>query len=337
MMNAQNIFVRQISDNRFPWRFVDFLRCPVDGGEFLAKSDDGSHGEAIVRGSLICQSCHCSFPVIDGILRLFKADQLEQEALHEVQYRDDIRNHSSEEIHLFETSLRSRLEIPQHVTELKLRADSVLLEFACGRGKFTVPFLSTCSKVLAIDFSLASLETLAKRIPSGTEVGLVHADITQLKFKPQSFDRAFSTTPLDSREQRMTMHQIASAALNDDGIYVFSVENYSLRTKLLGNPRLTRYPGEGSLFLRMTHEEAEAEAAPYFSHVKSRPIQIFLPVIKSPWISRLFERVPVFRHFGDLLLVRASKPARIPQIDERTEGNTLFRFLYRALRLPQGY
>jgi uncharacterized protein YbaR (Trm112 family) len=336
-VNTQNIFVRQISDNRFPRRFVDSLRCPADGGEFLAKSDSGSHGEAIAQGSLICQSCNRSFPVIDGILRLLDTDQLEQEELHEVQYRDDISNHSSEEIHRFETSLRSQLEIPQHVAELKLRADSVLLEFACGRGKFTVPFLRTCSKILAVDFSLASLESLARRIPSGAEVGLVHADITQLKFKPQSFDRAFSTTALDSREQRMAMHQITSEALNDEGIYVFSVENYNLRAKLLGNPRLTRYPGEGSLFLRMTDEEAEAETAPYFGRVKSRPIQIFLPVLKSPWISRLFERIPVFRHFGDLLLVRASRPARIPSIDERTGGNALFRYLYGALKLPEGY
>lgn len=336
-MQAHDIFLRQLSDNRFPWPFIDILRCPADGGELVVESCDGPRGEAIRRGSLACQSCHRSFPIIDGILRLLHVDQLDEEALHEIKYRDDAGQHSQKEIQSFETSLRSRLEIRQHVRALNLNSNSVVLELACGRGKFTIQLLKTCRVLLGVDFSLASLETLARRLAPETQVGLVHADITQLKFKRESFDRAFSTTPLDSREQRMTMHRITSEAVTDDSVYVFSVEYYGWRTRLLGNPRLTRYPNEGSVFQRMTREEAEGEAAPYFSRVKSRPIQIFIPVVKSVRLGRLAERIPLLRNFGDLLLVRASRPIRTPPLNQRTQGSRLFKSLCKWLKLPDTY
>lgn len=337
MRSTGGSFPRQLSDNRFPRWWIDILRCPTDGGELALDSSDSASGEAIRRGSLTCLSCHRSFAIKDGILRFLHAEQLDEEALHEIQYRDDARQHSLEEIWSFETSVRSRLEIPQHVKTLDLHPDSVVLELACGRGKFTTKLLKVCRRLMGVDFSLASLETLARRLPAEAEVALVHADITQLKFKPRSFDRVFSTTPLDSREQRMVMHRLASDAVTDGGIYVFSVEYYGWRTRLLGNPRLARYPREGSVFQRMTRQEAEGEAAPYFSAVQSRPIQIFIPILKSIRLGRILERVPLLRNFGDLLLVRAARPIRLPRLDERTPGSTLFKSLCKCLRLPDTY
>ena len=219
--------------------------------------------------------------------------------MHEVKFRDEQGRFSEETIRQFENKHSSRLEIPQHVSALKLDSQSVVLEIACGRGRFTILFSKICRAILAVDFSLASLETLARRLNPGIEVGLVHADITQLKFTPQSFDRAFSTTSLDSREQRMSMHRIVSEALRNDGVYVFSTEHYDLRTRLLGNPRLMQYPGGGSLFQRMTSTEVESEAAPYFMRVKSRPIQIFIPFVKSVLLSRFLRAGSATQEFWE--------------------------------------
>lgn len=336
-MQAQDIFLRQVTDIRFPQRFIGAVHCPADNGELVLESSDGPPGESIGQGSLTCRSCLHSFPIVNGILRLLDVNDLDEEAIHEINYRDQACQHSQDQIRSFETSFRSRLEVHQHVTALNLNSSSLLLEFACGRGKFTMEFLKICRTVVAVDFSLASLESLARRLPPEGEVGLIHGDITQLKFRPKGFDRAFSTTPLDSREQRMAMHRITSDALTDDGIYVFSVENYSRRTKLLGKPRLSRYPNEGSVFQRMTQCEAEGEAVPYFRWVKSRPIQIFVPIVKSVIVGRFFERVPFLKDFGDLLLVRASHPMRLPEINQSTKGSRLFKLLYRWLQLPDYY
>jgi ubiquinone/menaquinone biosynthesis C-methylase UbiE/uncharacterized protein YbaR (Trm112 family) len=323
-----------ILDHGFPLRFIGVVRCPRDGGDLALGSSDRPAGEAISRGSLSCKFCGHSFPIVNGILRFIELAQLDEEALLEVKLRDEQGRLSQEQVRQDEARAWSKLEIPQHVAALNLDSKSVLLEVACGRGRFTVQFLKVCRTILAVDFSLASLEALARRLAPGIEVGLIHADITQLRLAPQSFDRAFSTTPLDSREQRMTMFRTISDALTDDGVYVFSVEHYDLRTRLLGNPRLTRYPNGGSVFQRFMRDEAEREAAPYFLRVKSRPIQIFLPFVRSVLIGRSFEQVPLLRNFGNLLLVRALNPMRTPKIDQCTQGSRLFRSVYRWLKLP---
>lgn len=318
----------------FPPHLVPFIRCPVDNGEMAALSRANTPTGTILRGSLACRSCNRSFPIVNGIVQLLQTEELDEEGLYEVQYRDAQGMASEEEIEWFETKHSSRLEIPQHMAALNLKSEYVVLELACGRGRFTLRFEGKCRSVLAIDFSSSSLGTLSRRLGSGFEVGLVHGDITKVNLKPKSFHRVFSTTPLDSREERIAMHRLAADALRDDGIYVFSVEHYDLRTRLLGNPRLMRYPGGGSTFQRMASMEVETEAHPYFGEVLSRPIQIFLPFIKSVLLSRMIEFIPLLRQFGNLLLVRAAAPIRVPGMNQRTAGSRVFQLVYRWLNLP---
>ena len=239
----------------FAPRYAAVLRCPVDDSELQVESSDCPFDQPIFNGALSCKTCRRVYPIEEGILRFFEATDLPEEALHELNWRDQQGEDSVEQNRLFETKLASRLEIPQHVTAMKLDSQSVVLELACGRGRFTVQFLKVCKAVVAVDFSLSSLRFLARRVAADAEICLVQADITRLRFQPRYFTRAFSTTPLDSREQRLAMHHVVSNALADDGLYVFSTEHYDWRNRLLGNPRLMRYRNEGSLFERMRMSE----------------------------------------------------------------------------------
>ena len=67
----------------------------------------------------------------------------------------------------------------------------------------------------------------------------------------------------------------------------------------------------------MTCQEVAREAAPYFSRVRSRPIQILLQFaawLRLPLValSRLAERVPLLNQWRILLLFVASRPIHPP-------------------------
>jgi uncharacterized protein YbaR (Trm112 family) len=338
----------------FAPRYVAGLRCPEDNSELQVESSDRPLDQPIFTGALSCKNCRRVYPIEEGILRFFEEKDLPEEARHEMNWRDQQGDDSIAQNLLFETKLLSRLEVPQHVAALKLDPKSVVLELACGRGRFTVKFLKVCRSIVAVDFSLSSLRFLARRIDANADICLIQADITRLRFAPKYFNRAFSTTPLDSREQRLAMHGVVSNALTDDGRYVFSTEHYDWRNRLLGNPRLMRYRNNGSLYERMRIDEISREPAPYFLEVNARPISVNLPYMTSPRFRRITDRgpayeklgnviaalirsldhVPFIRNFGNIVLATAEHPIRPAETDAGAEGSKLFRYVYNYLKLP---
>jgi len=321
----------------FPMALLGLLRCPVDSSGLTPENVLESASGYVKQGSLNCQTCRRAFPIVNGIVKMLTVDQLDEEELHENQERD---RHAGAITKLeqvaYEQGPESQLEVPQHIAALRLSSQSVLLELGCGHGRFTLPFQKTCQAILAVDFSLSSLEFLASRLPPGGGVGLVHSSITRLELAPQSFDRAFSTTSLDTREQRLKMHHVVSVALKDSGHYVFSTEHFCLRSRLFGHPRVASYGIGTSLFRRLTRAEVEREAAPYFMSVRSRPIMIHLPFsFRLTLLSRVAEHIPFVRELGFLLLVSASRPIRELQKGQAGKGNRMFLYLYRRFRKPR--
>ena len=118
------------------------------------------------------------------------------------------------------TSWRSELsdaiEIPPHMRMLEPLNGCLVLELACGDGRFTMLMAQRGAEILAVDFSIEALRKLASRLPSGTapttfrvaplrqagdllgHVGLVQADAGAFHAAPVSFDVALSASPLDS-------------------------------------------------------------------------------------------------------------------------------------------
>jgi hypothetical protein len=121
------------------------------------------------------------------------------------------------------------------------------------------------ARILAIDLSINALHALAGRLVTGRaptpfpqnvqtmrdfrpRVGLVHADASRIRLAPRSVNRALSTTPLDSREQRMALYSSIADALADDGWFVGSVEHDDLFRRSLGLPTARRYE-RGGIFI----------------------------------------------------------------------------------------
>jgi SAM-dependent methyltransferase len=210
------------------------------------------------------------------------------------------------------------------------------LELACGDGRFTTLIAATGAKVLAVDFSINALRLLAHRLPPGARVGRVHATINQLQLAGRVFDRALTTTPLDSRDERMTMYRTIAHALTDDGRYVASVEHDDANRRLLGLPLTRRYSRNGILIEHLTAESMRREVAPYFSELRTRPIRPRVPfVAKLPRglafpALRLIAALPVVRQFGELLLLVAQRPSRLPVEGQYRSGSRVAKNIYKS-------
>ena len=216
------------------------------------------------------------------------------------------------------------------------------------------------AEVLAVDFSIAALRKLTDSLPSGVapttyrvaprrpagsltaHVGLVQADAGHFHVAPRSFDRALSATPLDSRDERMRMYRTIAEALTDDGRFVGGVEHDDLNRRLLGLPLIRRYTPGGILIEHLDIPTMRRETAPYFSQLHFRPIRPHLPFVKrlpmkvAVFVSLAVNVIPGLRRFGEILLLRAEGPIRLPVEGARRSGNSLAKRFYRRYKRRKG-
>ncbi len=339
----------------FPRHFLALLRCSHDAGPLILAAELQSGGVGLVQARLRCAVCDAEYRIEDGIANLMSG-ALTSEEQYEMAIRDS--QHSSPRPGPFvppasgwRSKLSDLLEIPHHLSELQPRGCNVL-EIGCGDGRFTMLMAQMGASVLAVDFSVDSLRTLGSSLPSGIaptayhlrhlcspsdlrgRVALVRADASHFHVAPRSFDRAFSTTPLDSCEERLAMYQTIAEALTDEGRYVGSVENDDLTRRLLGLPLARRY-SSGIFIEHFSVAKVRREVAPWFSILRIRPIRPRLPFIHhlpSNWalrLSRLAAATPVLRQLGEILLFRAERPVRQPIEGFHRRGSKLAKRLFR--------
>jgi SAM-dependent methyltransferase len=327
--------------NKFPRDMVHLLRCNNDAGELTLTKELLGDADGALDGVLCCQICGAEFRIENGIACLLP-HQLTEEDKHEMSIRDaidyDCTNPSSfvPPPDGWRSVFSDRLEVPAHLDELQTLPTSTVLELACGDGRFTSLIAKTGAKILAVDFSINALRLLAWRLPAGARVGRVHADINQLHLASRAFDRALTLTPLDSRDERMNMYRTIAHALKDHGRYVGSFEHDDLNRRLLGLPLMRRYSKDGILIEHLTTRTMRLEAAPYFSKLRVRPIRPRVPLVAKlpPGLAlpllRLVAALPLVRHFGELLLLTAQDPVRLPVEGEHRSGNRIAKGAYRS-------
>lgn len=64
-----------------------------------------------------------------------------------------------------------------------------VLECACGTGAISLPMAEKCHKLIATDFSKEMLKQAQKKCASLSNITFEEADITQLRFEDESFDK----------------------------------------------------------------------------------------------------------------------------------------------------
>jgi len=317
------------------------LRCNMDAGELALAEEPSGGADGVLKAVLRCKTCRAEYRIEDGIACLLP-DQISSEDKHEMRMRDtidyDCRNPGAfvPPAEGWRSVLSDSLEVSAHLDQLQALPTNTVLELACGDGRFTSLIAKTGARILAVDFSINGLRLLAQRLPTGAKVGRVHADINQLHLASRAFDRALTLTPLDSRDERMNMYRTIAHALRDDGCYVGSFEHDDLNRRLLGLPLMRRYSKDGILIEHLTTKTMRLEAAPYFSKLRVRPIRPRVPFVAKlpPGLAlpllRLVAAVPFVRHFGELLLLTAQAPVRLPVEGEHRSGNRAAKGAYRS-------
>ncbi len=325
---------------RFPRDMVALLRCNVDAGELTLAEESLDDSRGVLNAALRCKSCGAEYRIEDGIARLLP-DLLSREARHEMSIRDTIDYDCTDPKPFvpptegWRSVLSDSLEVPAHLDELKGSPSHTVLELACGDGRFTSLIAETGARILAADFSINALRLLAQRLPAGARVGRVHADINHLHLASRAFDRVLTLTPLDSRDERMNMFRKIAQALTDGGRYVGSFEHDDLNRRLLGLPLVRRYSKDGILIEHLTTKSMRLESAPYFSTIRVRPIRPRVPLVAKLHaalarpIMRLAAALPFVRHFGELLLLTAQHPVRLPVEGKHRLGNWAAKGIYR--------
>jgi len=332
---------RAVANLQFSREALAFLRCSVDGGKVAVVEEERGSPEGILDGILRCTVCGIEYRIEDGIARMLAVPPT-REGEHEITIRDTV-DYECENPSRFipppdgawRSVLSDMLEIPQHMEELRPTQSSTVLELACGDGRFTSLIARTGSLVLAVDFSINALRLQAHRLPPGSRVGRVHADINHFHVASHSFDRVLSATPLHSRDERMVMYRTIANALTDNGRFVGGVEYDDLHRRCFGLPLIRRYSREGILVEHLTKQTMRREIAPFFLKVRMYPIRPRLPFIhklprKLAYVILYSASVlPGACHFGEILLICAEIPFRIPSEGQHRSGNKVAKGIYR--------
>jgi SAM-dependent methyltransferase len=356
----------ECSPGEFPRRFLPLLRCSRDAAPLYVASELRATDIGLVDATLVCSRCAHEYSIIDGIVRMLRFEQAPEDE-HEIALRD-IEYGTALDIqfvpppgNVWRSAVSDFIEIPSFLAALAPLDGRLILEIGCGDGRFTLLMAQLGAQVLAVDFSLNALTKLAARLPAGVaptaynqpppdsavnlrpQVGLIQANASQFHASPAQFDRVLSTTPLDSRAQRLALYDSVATALSDEGRFIGSVEYDSLRHRSLGLPVATRYVKGGIFIEYFDVATVRRETAPFFGSVHLCTIRPSLPFLSglSPGllvgIARLVERLPGLRQMGEILLFRAMRPLRPPAEGIRRRGWPLFKAIYdwRARRRGQ--
>jgi SAM-dependent methyltransferase len=343
------------SQTEFPRDLLELLRCHRDDQPLAVEGEPRLGPVGIVDARLRCPRCGATLSIEGGIARLLDGG-LSAEDAHEITLRDAEYAGGTPAPFVppatgWRSATNDRIEIAPFLAELEPLRDRLVLEIGCGDGRLTMLMAQRGARVLAVDFSLNALRKMAGWLPSGMaptgfpqtgpavgadlrgRIGLVQANASRLRLAPRRFDRALSTTPLDSREQRLALYHTTADALADDGRFIGSVEHDDLLHRAFGQPLARRYEAGGIFIEHFDRAAVHRECAPYFHAVRLRPIRPYVPLARRlpprslvP-LSRLISALPGLRELGQILLFRAERPVRPPVEGTRRPGNRLVKAL----------
>jgi uncharacterized protein YbaR (Trm112 family) len=300
----------------FPAEAAELICCPAEGHRLAIGDVVRGDATGIRDGGLRCPACAANYPIKDGVLCMFEREHLHPESLHEVTTRDQRASTADAASTPWATDDDEAEFVPTLAALAAGPADSIF-ELGCGDGRYTVGLVGRCRLLVALDFSEKSLRLLQRRLPTGTRIGLINADVTVFKTAPQCFDKVFSTlvSNLPTRTHRDALYRLAASALRQSGKFVYSVHHYGLKERLKGVVKSGLYgPGDIYRYL-LTISECREEIQAHFQKARIKSIQIYLPLarrLRLPLaaMSSFLEKVPLVSRWGTMLLCEASSPVQ---------------------------
>lgn len=297
----------------FPLDLLSTTCCPQDRGPLHPVS--ASSSPWLGDGDVRCAACGARYPVHDGVLSLLDPQQLHPDSAMEMNVRDTRSEALLDGTRREWTSVYAdATEVQPTIDAVAVRPGATLCELGCGPGRYTLPLAAQGARVVAVDFSAASLQVLRARLDADAMVALVQADVTRPFGARAAFDRMLSTLHgnLPSDVHRSRALQWMADALSDDGRAVVSMHHWSARDLLTGTAASGRYPDSGIYRRYQTRRESLAELTPFFGDVTHRYVALNLPGLPSRRLALALSHVPGLRSaLSRLFLGVATRPRRV--------------------------
>ncbi len=168
-------------------KLLEYLACPVCGGDILLVHESLREGEEVIDGELSCRKCGREFKVIRGVPRFAAFDAIEQEKIETAVNFGWQWTHFTQEDDKYADQFLGWLQ--------PVRPDffegKVVLEGGCGKGRHTRLACEWGAKeVIGIDLSDA-VESAFEATRGLPNAHIVQADLFRLPLK-KAFDYAFS-------------------------------------------------------------------------------------------------------------------------------------------------
>ena len=215
---------------------LDYLACPSCGGDINLQSITEEDGSEILSGTLLCSSCHKTFPILRGIPRFADMKQIEADKQATAEKFGWSWQQFSHEDKKYEAQFLGWIA---PVTPDFFRG-KVVLEGGCGKGRHTRRVSAWGVRdIIAVDLSDA-VEVAFKSTRGLENAHIVQADIYRLPLR-RMFDYAFSVGVLHHLpDPRAGFHSLVSKVKTGGhaSAWVYGAENNQWIVRLV-NPLRT--------------------------------------------------------------------------------------------------
>ena len=165
-------------------KLLDILVCPECKTSLNLNGAKEKNGE-IFEGSLICEKCNSSYPIIKYIPRFVDSKNYARNFGFEFYVHPKTQLDSFSGIGVSE--YRFKFDTGWDEKDMK---DNLVLEVGCGAGRFSEFPLKSSAELVSIDLSSA-VDVCLKNIGLNEKHHIVQANIYKLPFKEHSFDKVF--------------------------------------------------------------------------------------------------------------------------------------------------
>jgi SAM-dependent methyltransferase len=168
-------------------KLLDFLACPVCGGDILLSYAGKYEDREIIEGVLACKKCLREYKIVRGVPRFADLAKIEQDKA------ETAENFGWQWTHFTQTDKKYAKQFLGWLQPVKedFFKGKIVLDVGCGKGRHTSLAASWGAKeVVGVDLS-AAVETAFQATRELPNAHIVQADIYRLPFK-RVFDYAFS-------------------------------------------------------------------------------------------------------------------------------------------------
>jgi len=242
---------------------LELLACPNDSRHPLVASE--------VEPALVCSACDARYPVRQGVIDFLGAGLGGTKPDKDLKKSEMCARDEQAEVYdrMLMLRLLSMLEIPAVLAALRPTRQDAIFEAGCGTGRLTRALAARCGRLVAADFSLASL-----LLCSGKATGafLLAADVCRAPLREGAFDavvscQCFEHLPPDECSRAIAMWR---SALKPGGRLVLTAYHHTSWSRLLR--RKEGLHGGEIYFRRFTPQTLRAALEPHFEVQRIRSI-----------------------------------------------------------------